>query len=199
MNKTYIIYKYTSPSGKGYIGQTCQQDVRARCHKSKNSPCIALSNSIKKYGYENFLYEILEEDLTLEEANIFEELYINEHNTLAPNGYNLTTGGNNYIRSDDTRRKMSKPKSEEHKLNMSKPKSEEHKLNIKKSLIGIVRTDEQKTKNGKAHSKKWKIIFPNGQEEVIIGLAAFCRLHNLCVDCMRKYNKNKNFKCLSLS
>ena len=90
-----IVYKYTSPSGKSYIGQT-STDKQNR--EGKNGlyykQCTAFYNAILKYGLENFQYEILEKDLSLEEAKELEKFYINFYKTYLPeNGYNISRGG----------------------------------------------------------------------------------------------------------
>lgn len=55
------IYKYTSPSGKVYIGQTVNsQEQRAKKGEGYKG-CPAFYRAIQKYGFENFLYEVLEE------------------------------------------------------------------------------------------------------------------------------------------
>lgn len=168
----YVIYKHTSPSGKSYIGQTQNLQQRNSSHRIPSSNCTVFRNAIQKYGWENFQHEILAENLTLDEANILEEQYITEYNTISPNGYNLRSGGLNHKFSDESRQKMSsvrkgKPRTPEHqqKLNdaarnrirspehqaklleaVSKPKTEKHKSNISKSKQGIPKTEEHKQK-----------------------------------------------------
>ena len=130
----YLIYKHTSPSGNSYIGQTKNLKKREYAHKTNNNSCTAFSNAIKKYGWDNLTHEILIEGLSLEEANYWEEYYIREHNTLIPNGYNLTTGGLNYIRSEETCKKISISK-------LGKPQSlrtEEHCKNLSISKVGHI-------------------------------------------------------------
>lgn len=90
-----IIYKYTSPSGKSYIGQTVY-DRKTREKNSKGSGyigCTAFYQAIQYYGFENFSYDILEEceDSLLDEK---ERYYISLYNTRTPNGYNIKEGGN---------------------------------------------------------------------------------------------------------
>jgi hypothetical protein len=88
-----IIYKITSPSGKVYVGQTVQTlKERIACHKKVSSNCTLLKRAISKYGDE-MVYEIIEEvpDEYLDERETY---WIKELNSLAPNGYNCSTGGN---------------------------------------------------------------------------------------------------------
>ena len=88
-----IIYKISSPSGKVYIGQTTRFfKKRVTEHKSKSSGCTLLKNAINKYGDE-MKYEIIEEGIPQEHLDEKENYWINHFNSLAPNGYNLMTGG----------------------------------------------------------------------------------------------------------
>lgn len=143
----FLIYKYTSPSGKSYIGQTCRPKRRIIEHKRMLSECTALSRAIQKYGYDNFIYEVIAENLTIEEANLLEEQFIREHNTLSPNGYNLKFGGLNFKCSEETIQKMSKSKK-------GVSFTDEHKQNISLALIGISHSEERKQNISLAHTGK---------------------------------------------
>ena len=73
----FIVYKYTSPSGKIYIGQT-NQGLKKRYYNGQGyKHCSYFYNAICKYGIDNFYKEILKENLSLEEANYWETYYIN--------------------------------------------------------------------------------------------------------------------------
>lgn len=114
-----LIYLLTSPSGKCYVGQTMRSfEDRMIKHKSKAkeygrnrkgfSGCVALCAAINKYGWDSFTKEILlycdECDLD-EHENLF---IVEEYKSLAPNGYNLMSGGNSNKRmSAITKKKMS--------------------------------------------------------------------------------------------
>lgn len=88
-----IIYKITSPSGKVYVGQTIQTlKERIACHKKVSSNCTLLKRAISKYGDE-MVYEIIEE-VPVEYLDERETYWIKELNSLVPNGYNCSTGGN---------------------------------------------------------------------------------------------------------
>lgn len=57
-----IIYKYTSPSGKCYIGQTIHEELRKAQHKSAakdESLKWPFYKAIRKYGWDNMSYEVL--------------------------------------------------------------------------------------------------------------------------------------------
>ena len=118
----YLIYKYTSPSGKSYIGQTNRPTARRREHQQLKNGCTAFYNAIQKYGWNNFTQETLAENISLEEANILEPKFIIEHNTLAPNGYNLKTGGLNQKHSNITKLKIKKARTGTFRSDITKQK-----------------------------------------------------------------------------
>ena len=103
----YIYMIRNTVNGKAYIGQTIQKVEKRIDQHFNRTNCSALHNAIEKYGRDAFTIEILHEvlDIFLDELEIEE---IKKHNTMSPNGYNLTTGGNsNTFVSDETRRKLS--------------------------------------------------------------------------------------------
>lgn len=90
-----FIYKYTGPEGKSYIGQTIGSlKMRAKNVYSGTGykKCALFWKAIEKYGWNNFSVEILEE-VDIEKLDEKEMYYISKYNTLAPNGYNITLGG----------------------------------------------------------------------------------------------------------
>ena len=100
-----VIYCYTcNINGKKYIGQTTNEERRKAQFRWKTSYCkggnSAIDNARKKYGPENFTYEVLETYVfhTLEEANAKldarETYYISLYDTYL-HGYNSTKGGHN--------------------------------------------------------------------------------------------------------
>lgn len=112
---TGIIYKYTSPSGKSYIGQTIHPERRVEQHRKMEGD-NAFHRAIKKYGFDNFTYEVLvtvdldDEQELKQKLDFFERFYIRKYKTFE-NGYNMTAGGGGMIgfkMSDEVREKMSK-------------------------------------------------------------------------------------------
>ena len=94
------IYKITNlVNEKSYIGQSVNIQKRFNSHKSaafnpnnKNYD-FPLYRAIRKYGIENFKFEILEE-CDKSELNIKEKWYISQYQTHSKKGYNQDRGGN---------------------------------------------------------------------------------------------------------
>lgn len=101
---SYCVYKHTTPSGKVYIGITCQ-NVEKRWKNGKGYElCTAFWRAIQKYGWDNIKHEIVRFELTKEEACAEERRLIAFYDSSNPlHGYNLTSGGENYEHSDDVR------------------------------------------------------------------------------------------------
>ena len=92
----YIIYKYTSPSGGVYIGQT-HNDLETRAGNSGKQYCYsgkqtAIARAIKKYGWDSFQKEILFTGLTSDEADQKEKELIKEYREKGE-CYNICSGG----------------------------------------------------------------------------------------------------------
>jgi group I intron endonuclease len=102
-----IIYKITNNiSHKIYVGQTTKNlQKRINDHIKGGSH---LSNSIRKYGIENFTIEEICMAENRDELNRKEQFWIEKLNSKEPNGYNLTSGGLGILNPvDTTRQKMS--------------------------------------------------------------------------------------------
>lgn len=89
---TGIIYCYTNNvTGKKYIGQTIHPEQRKRNHLHeaivKNSDYY-FHRSIRKHRWENFEYQVLEENVLQSSLNERENYFIEKYNTVWPNGYN---------------------------------------------------------------------------------------------------------------
>jgi len=207
-----MVYKYTSPSNKSYIGQTKNLRKRKNTHIHTDG-CRLFSRAIKKYGFENLKLEILSENLTIEEANYQEELLISSHNTLSPNGYNLKNGGNNSSPCNETRKRMSI-------AHTGRKMTEETKIKLSKALTGIIRppmSDYTKlklsiSKSGENHpafglkgklshsSKTFKITEPDGNVVIVKGLLNYCNERgltntNMFQVALGRRTHHKKYKC----
>lgn len=72
------IYKIINPKGKIYIGQSTNIEKRWKSYKTLHCKGqVKLYNSLKKYGYENHIFEIIEEcDISiLEERETYWKLF----------------------------------------------------------------------------------------------------------------------------
>ena len=94
----YTIYMHRNKiNGKVYIGQTCQKpSYRWKRNGKGYETCEIMWKAIQKYGWNNFEHIILKSNLTLEEANFYEEYYIKKFNSTNKQfGYNIRKGGKN--------------------------------------------------------------------------------------------------------
>ena len=101
------IYKATSKTtGKVYIGQSCQTlDKRMNQHLSRAmtnyDPNNHFHNAIRKYGFPDFTFEVIEDNIVDNETlNEREKYWIEQYNSYY-DGYNSTFGGDCGLRRDD--------------------------------------------------------------------------------------------------
>lgn len=188
-----VIYKYTSPSNKIYIGQTTNEARRRAewfylkmyySHKGTK-----IDNARLKYGPSNFKYEVLERIIynNIEEAtrelDRLEIYYIKLYNSYK-NGYNLTIGGSStrgLILSEEARNKISRihkgkklTKKQIDSLvnsNTGRKHSLETRLKISKANKGKCVSPESRMKisralTGRKLSKQAKINISNGHKGI---------------------------------
>lgn len=96
MAKNYCVYKHTlKRDGRVYIGITSKKPhQRWGKNGSGYTICTRFYNAIKKYGWDNFDHEILEEGLSEEEAKEAEIKLISEYHSVNPKfGFNIKPGG----------------------------------------------------------------------------------------------------------
>ena len=92
--KEYCIYKHTSPNGKVYIGQTCQEPEQRWKNGKGYSNNEYFTRAIQKYGWNNFKHEILYYGLTKDESDILEVELIKKYNSTNKEfGFNVENGG----------------------------------------------------------------------------------------------------------
>lgn len=95
------VYKITNNiNGKSYIGSTNNYQRRMKEHKvyincssSRDGYNYPIHAALRKYGLQNFTFEILLDNIdTLTNARQLEFQYKKELNTMIPNGYNVKDG-----------------------------------------------------------------------------------------------------------
>jgi hypothetical protein len=116
-----VIYIITCiPSMKSYIGQANNYISGSKPHGTDDrwrehvyeayhhcDKCILLENAIRKYGKNAFLVKTICH-VPCKELNDLETHYIESFDTVTPNGYNLTKGGQAFKPTKETRMKQSK-------------------------------------------------------------------------------------------
>lgn len=105
-----IIYKITnSINNKCYIGLTTLPfSLRWSTHKNDIIKSdYPLYRSIRKYGLEAFKIETICSALNTKSLSELEIYFIKYYNSVVPNGYNCTYGGERPIYSEESRKKMS--------------------------------------------------------------------------------------------
>jgi group I intron endonuclease len=144
-----IIYRATGPTGKKYYGKTVRSLEVRKSEHLRNKRNWKFSNALKKYGIENFNWEIIEtykSDIIIDLTNKLNEretYWIKKDNTTEI-GYNMTSGGDGTFGFKRTF-------SEEHKEKirqalLGKKLSEEHKEKLSNIGKGKKRSDETKRK-----------------------------------------------------
>lgn len=184
MEKSWIVYRHISPSNKVYVGITCQklkyrwgQDGKNYLIKDgDNYRHPPFAQAILKYGWNNFIHEVILEGIPKSEAD-YAEKYLIKWYKLHGMSYNCTDGGDGVIGIEATQEKRSKqsiamkewyknhipPMLGRHhteearskiKKNHSKTRSESTKSKIRKSLLGKKFTDSRISNIREAHVKE---------------------------------------------
>ncbi len=167
------IYKITNKiNGKSYIGLTTQGIIRRWSeHKYRfnlGERDHRLYLAMRKYGIENFEYEVLETVKDKNMLSVLEAQYIKKFDSFK-NGYNMTDGGE--FVSEETREKLSK-------MFIGREITWGKKIVATKRLLDEWPCGKP---TGCHHWKagKYIVTHPNGKKEKIHGLREFCRKNNL--------------------
>ena len=216
------------PTGKIYIGSSgnvakrwgvhCKR-LRGHCHENSY-----LQNAWDKYGADAFTFTVLEitpiESLLEREQHWLDALrpYVRDV------GFNMSAYAGAPMRgrkhTADTLARMSrKSTGRKHTEKTKRMMSERNKgkrfgtwtaesgRKHAESMRGFKHSPETIERirslklEANAASKAFIVTFPDGHEETITNLAAFCRLHDLSVDCMRNIAhgkgqyQHKGWKC----
>lgn len=177
-----------------------------------------IHRAIRKYGLDNFKFEVIYQSKDKNHTlSVMESYFINEYNTIRPNGYNLTSGGeglNDYEFTDTHKSRISAALTGKEKPYMQIVNRDPEKIRkTAEKHRGMKRTDETKAKISAIHkgktiseeqkiklSKKWIVIFPDGHEEEVINLKAFCIENGLDVGNLSnvaygRAKSHKKFRC----
>lgn len=158
-----IIYKATNKvNGKVYIGQTTKTlKERMNSHKKDSLRMNTyFYRAIRKYGWDNFEWEIIDESATtIEELNRLEQYYIKLYDSFdnKQKGYNTQSGGKNYqMTAEECLKRSERVKGENNPMYgkegtwKNKHFSEEHRRRISESLKGKPKDSIKGSKNPSA-------------------------------------------------
>lgn len=218
-----VIYCLTSPSGKKYIGQSWNVASRWSVYRklqSKLKRQPKLYNALKKYGPENFTFEIIDICESTKEMDRKEEFYIMEVYDSMNVGYNSISGGDGFRLSQEMKDNISKAKKEYFKTHDNNRKGKTQSAECKRK---ISETKKYKFANGVIHNWKgktcskemvekriqtritngsvyfYKIIFPSGEITVIQKLKEFCENNDINYGTMYAYARRlKKYKGYSI-
>jgi group I intron endonuclease len=147
---TKIIYCFTFPNGKKYIGKT-EVSLKRRlishrheANREESTRNSYLYNAVRKYGWENILIEVMEEHDDTDALNEAEVRLIEENKTTDRQfGYNLREGGEGGSHSEDVKKRIGDANRGEKNgmygkaaWNRGKKLSKEHIENLRKSHLG---------------------------------------------------------------
>jgi hypothetical protein len=174
-SKPGIIYKVTNLiNGKIYIGKTVAKlKKRISSHifnvRSSNYNS-AFHAAIRKYGEQNFKWEVIDKCLFPDILCELEKFYIKQFNCKAPGGYNLTDGGDGacgHTVTPEVRKKISDALCGEKNFNYGKKfpeKSVETKRKISIANTGKHRSEETKMRMSAA--QKGRIVSAETRKKI---------------------------------
>jgi len=162
-------------NGKYYVGKTSETMKKRRSvHEAlakRNQPKTAFHRALKKYGFESFSWYIVDEEDDEGILNYLERYAIAFLDSQAPNGYNITQGGDGaagFVRSAKDRQRKSEAakrqwQSKEHRRKMSEraqrwwknPKNAEKVRRIMEAA-STARKGKPSCMKGKKHSSESK-------------------------------------------
>lgn len=135
-----------------YVGQTRAKKVEKRWTSEKSRPHGLLKRAFEKHGIHNFVFEVISE-VSNDELDDRERMEISSRNTLAPNGYNIESGGNSHkIVHEDTRQKL-------HLLRTGTKASMPTRQKMSNSRTGMKQSLDTKIKRSKSQTGEKNHMF----------------------------------------
>lgn len=166
------VYLLTSPSGKIYIGKGCgivkYRGIRNRLQSYIRMDCVSqpkLYHALKKYGPENFTYEILCENNNYDDVLSIETKYISYYESKNDQyGYNMTDGGEGVVGmpspmkgkkfTEEHRRKISYSVKTNYSMYGTRKMSNETKEKMSLASKGRIISEETRKKLSEANKGK---------------------------------------------
>lgn len=157
------VYKITNiVNGKFYIGSSKEISKRWGCHRKAKRNMI-IHNAIRKYGIENFVFEILEcckEEQLIEREQFYYDLLEPQYNAIRPienpmENPNIIKRHKNAVNSEEHRKKISEAsKKNYHKIKQTLVKSS-HTETANQKRISTMTSDEFKASHSETMKRIW--------------------------------------------
>lgn len=148
-NKMYIGQTINKPENRWKRHQRISQDVNSKDFSYIHS-------AISKYGVENFSFDVIDKANNKEELDAKEKKYISELNTLVPNGYNISSGGQFTKEIDEqTRKKISESKKGENNPNWGKIYTKEEREAHRQMMLKRYSDPNERIKTGIKNREVW--------------------------------------------
>lgn len=196
-----FIYKITNKiNNKVYIGKT-KNSIKSRFSKhlknAKNKVNRHLYDSMNHYGYDNFEISLIEECQSLDELEEREKYWIKEFDSISPNGYNMTIGGDGgdtlfnwseeekrELWDNQAKKRLGKKRTSKQRENMSfsAKERENKKTENDKKIISekISKTLKQKYKSGELIANTPKLYGENHPQFIEVDINNVLKLIYTC-------------------
>ena len=111
-----LIYRITNTiNGKCYVGKSTERYFKKRMYRHKTETALTdthFGRAISKYGWDNFVIDIIEQNISAKDINAREMYWIKHYDSLN-SGYNSTSGGeggNTYLKKSEAEMLLIKEK-----------------------------------------------------------------------------------------
>lgn len=161
-----------------YVGQTTQSikdRFHQHCSRAKHEPKTPLHEAINNYGKGSFKISSLQIDVSKEDADLFEQQYIEQFGCIYPNGYNVRSGEKcggslhqrtkKIIGEQHKNKVISEKQRAEHSERMNgkgnsmygKTHSEDAREKMRKKALGRKASEETRKKMSEAQKRRNKV------------------------------------------
>lgn len=187
MTSGLIYIVVNTSNNKIYIGQTAEilSDRKAKHYyiARTRKDNTHFHNALRKYDRLVFEWDILEDNVSVEDLDDTEKFWISYYKYIGAELYNHTNGGDSHMRGYKWREESRKKLSESCKgRNKGISLTADHRRKISEAHKGKTKSQEARHNMSQAQAKTWDVtlVSPNGVEHPnITNLFAFCKRHGL--------------------
>ena len=193
------VYKITNTvNNKAYIGISTKDPTKRNgriSHHYSGGGNKLIAMDLEKYGRDTFTHEIIAVNIFPELLFDLEIAYIQKFDTVSPNGYNLTHGGEGWSMCEEVRRKMSESKK-------GKKPSVETRRKISESLRGKYLGKDRGKNLGRKHTAETRRKMSEAERTYTAGSGPTSgRKHSeetkrkIAASVKQKWSKRRRLRC----